>query len=455
LKARLSILILFLSMVSVMIGGIGLPAVVAAAATTTSLVTSVSPICMYYYGGFNATVKQRLISTRPEFVVLNTPGGSYKNTGLSSPTPSDIDDLKAIGIKVISYVSTGNLVQFKYNSNSPPNDRAFVRGCIQTVAAEGCSGIFFDEGGIGNHPSHADRYLKAPTLDMYGNANSWAGYTVEDYAAYAHSLGLLAIEGTDYRDPQYLNPTIFSIFDYVLTDEQYTTRTAEGSEIGHESQCWVIGSGLSNATTAAQYTNAALRWGFGAAYHCPSYGTLGSWYESYVSSLSLATATITPTTPTPTTPTTTPSDTSTSTTTKQYSLVVSVQGQGTTSYGTGTFSIPPNQVVNITAIPASGWVFRSWSWPENDPNYTWWKENPTTWTMVEPISIIAIFDQVSSYPKWDLNSDGVCDGTDLSQERLHFGEQGPDGWISEDLNDDGIVNTSDIAIIGIHISEIY
>ncbi len=364
--------------------------------------SNLTPECMYYYGGFNATVKQRLISTLPRFVVLNTPGGSYKGL-ISSPTPSDIAELKAAGIKVLSYISTGNMVNFQYASDSPPNNRAFVRGCIETVAAEGCDGIFFDEGGIGNWRdvlnrwtgTHADRYYQAPDIDMYGNPNSWAGYTIEDYASYTHSFGMIAVLGTDFNEPQYLIQNVFQIFDYILTDENYTNRAPEGSEIGYASQCWVIGYGQTSASTAAQYTNNALNQGFGAAYHCASYGTLASWYENYVSLLSTVPVPDSPTpTPTPTpNPTPTPTPIPVPTTINQYTLNIAVQGQGTTNYGAGTVNIPANQVVKITATPASGWTFRTWSWPGNNPEYAGWTENPTSWTMVEPISIVAIFDQ--------------------------------------------------------------
>jgi len=36
---------------------------------------------------------------------------------------------------------------------------------------------------------------------MYGNPNSWAGYTIEDYTSYTRSLGLIVVLGTDFRDP--------------------------------------------------------------------------------------------------------------------------------------------------------------------------------------------------------------------------------------------------------------
>jgi hypothetical protein len=240
-------------------------------------------VCVYYYGFFNSSIRQRLLTTRPRFVVLDTPGGSYKD--ITAPTPSDIAELKTAGIKVLSYISTGDLVGFRFAEDSPPNDREYVRSCIESVAAEGCSGIYFDEGGVGYHPSHADRYYVAPETDIYGNPNSWAGYTIEDYASYTHSFGLIAVEGTDFRDSQYLNPNIFDIFDYVLTDEHYTPREPEGSEIGHENRCWVIGQGTNNPETAVKYTNDALSRGFGASYQCSTIQRLDSWYESFISLL--------------------------------------------------------------------------------------------------------------------------------------------------------------------------
>ncbi len=369
----------------------GLVATESAGAQT---VGTAKKICVFYYGNVNSTVKQRLIATAPKFVVLNTPGGSYKGL-ISSPTRSDIAELKAAGITVLSYISTGNMVHFKYASDSPRNDRAFVRGCIETVAAEGCDGIFFDEGGIGYHPSHADRYLKAPALDLYGNSNSWAGYTIEDYASYTHSLGMMAVLGTDYYEPRYLNPNVFQIFDYVLTDEGYYPRSPSGSEIGNEAKCWVICQDIYDASTAASNTNDALSRGFAAAYQCSDYGVLASYYESYLSRVTYTTTTSTTSTSTPTTTPTTSPTTSPTTTGKTYRLNITVQGQGSTNYGTGTFSIPANQLVSLTANPASGWKFRSWSWPGNSSSYSGWPTNPASWNMVSDISIIAIFDQVS------------------------------------------------------------
>ena len=53
----------------------------------------------------------------------------------------------------------------------------------------------------------------------------------------------------------------------------------------------------------------------------------------------------------------------------------------------------------MSAQPSPGWRFRTWSWPGNpDPDYAGWQENPTSWVMVEPISIVAVFDPLTAPP---------------------------------------------------------
>lgn len=251
------------------------------------------PLCVFYYGGFGDTVKARFIDTKPAFLILNTPGGSYQDL-ITRPTEADIDDLQAVGIKVISYINTGGMVNFKYAYDSPASDRTFVRGCVDNVSAEGCDGVFFDEGGVGTvadppdgsyTPCHADRYLTAPALDCNGDGNSWSGYTIEDYSDYCQSKGMLAILGTDYNEIEYLSQNVFDIFDYVLTDEVWPEKWGYepvNNEIGYEDQIWVIGTGETSAATAAEYSNTALDNGYTYTYQCSSYGTLASWYEDYV-----------------------------------------------------------------------------------------------------------------------------------------------------------------------------
>ena len=294
------------------------------------------PVCVFYYGAFTDAVSARFVATDPEFLVTTTPGGSYKT---SRPTATDIDTLQAAGIKVLSYVSTGNLVQYMYSVESPPNDRTYVRGCIDACATEGCDGIFFDEGGVGHAPSHADITLAAPALDYYGNPNSWSGYTIQDYLDYAASKGLISVEGLDYYSPTYLDTNIFPYIDYALTDENYEGRAPSGSEVGYEAQCWVIDSGLSDAATAAGYTNDATSYGFAAGYGCNYYGALPDWYEAYIALVN--------TTPGPT-PTTTPAPTTTATATtaSSYSSSYTLYESGNM---TGTSDSSPIYSANQTA----------------------------------------------------------------------------------------------------------
>jgi len=82
-----------------------------------------------------------------------------------------------------------------------------------------------------------------------------------------------------------------------------------------------------------------------------------------------------------------------------HKLTVTVTGLGTTIPAVGTYNIPAGQTITMTAIPAAGYRFRTWSWPSNpDPAYSGWQENPTSWTMVNPVSIVAIFDPLTSPP---------------------------------------------------------
>ncbi len=248
------------------------------------------PICVFYYGILDSSTKSRLISRPPAYIVLETKGGSYKRT---YPSNQDIAELRAAGIKVLSYVNTGEMINFKYAADSPISTREFVLGCISDINVEHCDGIFFDEGGIGTlgapggKPCHADITELAPPTDLYGAANSWYNYSIKDYADYTHTLGMLAFLGTDYRESKYLNQNCFDSFDTILTDEGYPTADGresglpQESEIGFTKQCVVISSGISDALTAINYTNLALSNKFAASYHCNNFGSFPSWYEQY------------------------------------------------------------------------------------------------------------------------------------------------------------------------------
>ncbi len=58
----------------------------------------------------------------------------------------------------------------------------------------------------------------------------------------------------------------------------------------------------------------------------------------------------------------------------------------------------------------------------------------------------------SSFPAWDINTDGATNVLDLIRVGQHFGETGAAGWIPEDVNMDGRINVLDMILIGQHWS---
>jgi len=81
-----------------------------------------------------------------------------------------------------------------------------------------------------------------------------------------------------------------------------------------------------------------------------------------------------------------------------HKLSLSVVGEGSTSLGIGERHVLHGDTVIVTAQPTAGWRFKTWSWPGNDPNYAGWTSNPTTWAMVEDISLVAVFEQIPEIP---------------------------------------------------------
>jgi hypothetical protein len=246
-----------------------------------------SGIIVYYYGGWSSSIRDRLINTPPEFVVLNTPAGAYKP---STPSEADIDALQAVGIKVLSYIPLGNLIHYQYAEDSPSNTRTFVRSCIAAVAAEGCYGVWFDEGGMGNwrddrySGSFMDVTMQAPAIDMYGDANTWSGYTMADPIEYAQGLGLYVITGNGSSDSRWCFQNGIDAVDQYFIRETGPSPApvATGMEVGNVGKCSVLSSGYTSLSQAIAYTRGALANGFRSAGACYNYGSMPNWYESYV-----------------------------------------------------------------------------------------------------------------------------------------------------------------------------
>jgi hypothetical protein len=260
-------------------------------------------LTMFYYGSNSSSQLQRIKAAAPEFVVLNTPGGSYKT---SAPTPAQIADLKSAGIKVLSYIATGGMRGYRWQGGDASfKTYQFVYDSIEAVKNEGCNGIYFDEGGryepVYGQSWHSDTYLDTSLQSQggvsgyddyfdYNVGQTWAGYTIKTgYLDHARNLGLIVVEGIDDNRTSRISENVWSAVDFVLTAEEYAGRALGGAETGHGNQCWAISYDLSNddsanAQVAANRTKTAWAQGFRGSYNI-NMGTLPSWFEQYITLL--------------------------------------------------------------------------------------------------------------------------------------------------------------------------
>jgi len=51
-------------------------------------------------------------------------------------------------------------------------------------------------------------------------------------------------------------------------------------------------------------------------------------------------------------------------------------------------------------------------------------------------------------PNWDINNDGQCTVLDLTLLSNHYGETGQNGWIREDVDNNGVVQVLDLMVTG-------
>jgi hypothetical protein len=375
------------------------------------------PVAVFYYSGWSTSIKNRFLATMPRYVVLDI-GNATNPWGTVLET--DIAEVQAAGITLLAYIPIGGMRGFIWNTEdttdkTPTN----IRALIDKAVAKGFKGVFFDEGalytsvsGQSYQDSFLDRNLVAPGAGAGGSYNghpiesivgnpkynaataeAWKGLTIDYYLRYAKDKGLFVTD--NFSDGDFgnrFNPNIYTIADAVLTTETYNGRAPQGNEVANKAKTWVLSY---DGTFNAANTLAAINYGFGAAYNCESMGSLSSNYETYMAQIpisgSSAPASIPTSVPVPTSassPTSAPTSTSSTT----YTLTIKVSGQGTTSPAPGTYQIPRGQQVTVQATPASGWKFLNWS------NYSNWAENPTSWSMVEPIEIVAVFQATSTAP---------------------------------------------------------
>jgi hypothetical protein len=225
----------------------------------------VQGLCEFYYGGYDTAQTQRILNAKPQFLVTETPGGSY---GTYCP----VDTIQANGTKIFSYVHVGYCSDYHWRGDTSDDSYSGVMGFIDTVDTEGCYGIFFDESPYSLYTGMSQSV--SPT-------GTWAGHSLKEAIDKAHKKGLKVMLGIGSLG---FSADLWAA-DYILSDENYTGRMPGTEELGHESNCVVIGAGVREATRAVTYTKNAWTNGFGFAYQCNSYGSMSSWFESYISKL--------------------------------------------------------------------------------------------------------------------------------------------------------------------------
>ena len=57
------------------------------------------------------------------------------------------------------------------------------------------------------------------------------------------------------------------------------------------------------------------------------------------------------------------------------------------------------------------------------------------------------------YGSWEITGDGCVDAMDALVIGQHWGERGDPGWIEADVNEDGVIDESDIELVQEHLGE--
>ena len=211
------------------------------------------PLAVVAYWDWTAAITNSVVAALPDIVISNTPGGYWKgNCVCSNFTPH--------GIHVYSYI-TGGYEGTEYKSTEDALASNLAR--IDAIALDGATGVFLDE--------------VSSTL----SAASKSYLTSIRNECLAKGLKLIINPGDSSFDTW-----LFSIADYVMTDEQYTGGSPSTSEKFSLAQCIVVGysSGMTQ-TLADQYSNAAIAAGFSHTYHCVNYDDFPSWFTAYAAAI--------------------------------------------------------------------------------------------------------------------------------------------------------------------------
>ncbi len=119
----------------------------------------------------------------------------------------------------------------------------------------------------------------------------------------------------------------------------------------------------------------------------------------------------------------------------QYTLIINIEGQGTTNPTAGTHTYNQGEIATITATPTTGYIFHHWTGDTTGYN------NPATITMNSDKTITAVFTL-----RGDVNCDGTVGAADITYVQQIILEYLPE-IPPADVNQDEDVNIFDITAI--------
>jgi hypothetical protein len=235
-----------------------------AVASTGDSNSSIVPLNLIYYGADTPAFNSRIVSARPQYVIVNTPHGPWGQISGDNAV-HDIATLQTYGIKVIGYLTAG--YEGTYTGGDIPaywySLSANEQSIIEMAKNDGVNGVFIDE-----CSAFPDRNGKAYLTDL---------------TSLAHSLGLLiwGNVGEPNFDSWYFTA---GGFDLMQSNEDWTGQNLTLVQKDWASRISVTGSSPGmTAQNAFSLTENAKKKGIAYCYISDTgYDSLPSWFEKYI-----------------------------------------------------------------------------------------------------------------------------------------------------------------------------
>ncbi len=224
-------------------------------------------INLIFYGTHTPIIDSRILSVKPQYVIVNSPHGLWSEISGTNIFPN-MAAYKAAGIKVIGYITAG---YEESGSNGSLDHKWYTLGINQTMIKkmaeiDHVDGVFIDE--CSAFPSEISRtYLKTLT-DL------------------AHSYGLITWGNVGQAE---FDTWFFTKggFDLMQSNEDWYGQNL--SQVQHDWGNWISVAGLKPGCTAQDAFNLTVKaWQQGLAY-CyitdSGYTAIPSWLDDYASLL--------------------------------------------------------------------------------------------------------------------------------------------------------------------------